>query len=89
MTLDDALEEVELSDEVEVLTGEILPKDEEFEEEDFEEGLLNALSLLDDCVDIMEEVIDPNSPKVTYIMLKRMERVALEVRGFLQSYEKV
>lgn len=95
MTLDDLLEEagegeptVSCSSTVKVLTGEVVDPDEDFDEEpDFEEGMLNAMNLLEDCCDLLEEVLDPKNRTVTLNQLNQIEKIALETRMFLYEWK--
>lgn len=99
MTLDDLLEEVESAESeieefkplkkgVKVVDATVLPE-EEFDDEDIEEQYLQSLALLEDCLCVLEEIIDPTQSVITQAIMNRAEAAALEARGWLMLHGDV
>lgn len=74
--------------------GAVLPNDEtdfdfddEDDDDDPEEQLLQSLALLEDCLCVLEEIIDPTQRTITQKVLGRAEDAALQARAWLFKHE--
>jgi len=99
MTLDDLYEELEIQDYIPNLNDDaatpccvtikkdvVLPGEDEFDENDPEEDLLTTLTLLEDCLCVLEEIIDPTSDTITQRQLNDAEEKALQARAWLNQH---
>ena len=88
MNLDELNHELgERGNEIDVNVEE---KEEEFEEDGIEENLSSALSLLEDCWAIMEDVLDTKKKKKHKIpgyLYEKIERLSMETFAFLHQYQ--
>lgn len=95
MNLDDLKAEIEAAtapvvkaEAVEATNGEVVSDEEEFPEDtELEVDLSDAISLLEDCCVLLEELSDPRRRRqITSYMHLELIRTAEEARAFLNQY---
>ncbi len=103
MTLDDLYEEMELEEAPPIninkdagtdccvvakkASKKVLDSEFEDDDDDPEEQLLSTLALLEDCLCVLEEIIDPTIDTLGQKLLSRAEDAALQARAWLAQHE--